>query len=152
MGRRFCGAEIESMMLSLSHFLCYEHRPTWTFSPRHLFCYVSQHQQVNTCTGRLTCRLSIREVRFGQGFLNRNRPSSRLGPPFGVLFARRALPCSPLPTLPRAASAVLASSPGDGCCFRFLVINTIPFLIPVVSIRTYRCVSIWRESGKNPGG
>ena len=40
-----------------------------------------------------------------------------------MLFARRASPCSPLPTLPRAASAVLASSPGDGCCFRIFYQN-----------------------------
>jgi len=39
--------------------------------------------------------------------------------PFGVVFARRASPCSSLPTLPGAASAVLVSSPGGGRCFRF---------------------------------
>ena len=53
--------------------------------------------------------------------LSRKRLSSRLGPSFGVVFARRASPCSSFPTLPGAASAVVASSPGDGCCFRFLV-------------------------------
>ena len=31
--------------------------------------------------------------------LGRKRPSSRLSPPFAVLCARRASPCSPLPTL-----------------------------------------------------
>ena len=39
--------------------------------------------------------------------LRRKRPSSRLGPPFGVVFARRASHCSSLPTLLEAASAVL---------------------------------------------
>ena len=53
--------------------------------------------------------------------LSRKRPNSRWGSPFGVLFARRASLCSPLPTLPRAGSGVLASSPGDGCCFRFSI-------------------------------
>ena len=46
--------------------------------------------------------------------LSRKRPSSRWGQPFGVLFARRASPRLSLPTLPGAASAVLASSPW--CC------------------------------------
>ena len=54
------------------------------------------------------------------------RLDSRWGPLFGVVFARRASPCSSLPTLPEAASAVLASSPGDGCCFRFLLEITVP--------------------------
>ena len=48
-----------------------------------------------------TCRLSNREVKFRPGF-DRKRPSSRCDPPFGVMFARRASPCSPLPTLPGA--------------------------------------------------
>ena len=38
-----------------------------------------------------------------------------------MLFARRASPCSRLPILPGAASAVLASSPCEACCFRFVV-------------------------------
>ena len=63
--------------------------------------------------GPVVC-LSSGEVRI-------RSPSSRRGPPFGVLFARRTSPCSPLPTLPGAASPVLASSPGDGCSFRFFV-------------------------------
>ena len=46
--------------------------------------------------------------------------SSTWGPPLGALVAGRASPCSPLPTLPEAAAAVLASSPGDGCCFPFI--------------------------------
>ena len=33
-------------------------------------------------------------------------------------FACRASPCSPLPTLPGATSAMLASSPGEARCFR----------------------------------
>ena len=52
--------------------------------------------------------------------LSRKRPS-RWDPPFGVLFARRASPCSSLLTLPGVASAVLASSPGHEFCFRFIV-------------------------------
>ena len=43
------------------------------------------------------------------------------GSPFGVLFARRASPCSPLSTLPEAVSTVLASSAGEACCFEFFV-------------------------------
>ena len=65
---------------------------------------------------------AIEELDLDQ-VLSRKRPfdcctscSSRWGPPFGVLFVR-ASPCSPLPTLPGAASAVFASSRGDGCCF-----------------------------------
>ena len=50
---------------------------------------------------------------FYARFLSRKQASPRLGPRFGVLFARRASPCSPLPTLPGAASAVLALSPGE---------------------------------------
>ena len=36
---------------------------------------------------------------------------------FGMVFARRSSPCSSLPTLPEAASAVLSSFPGAGCYF-----------------------------------
>jgi len=36
-----------------------------------------------------------------------------------VPFSRHAAPYSPLSTLPGQASAVLVTSPGDGCCFRF---------------------------------
>ena len=43
-----------------------------------------------------------------------------------LLFARRASPCSPLPTLPVAASVILASSPGKACCIRFFVKMTVP--------------------------
>ena len=50
-----------------------------------------------------------------------------------MVFARCASRCSSLPTLPRAASAVLASSPCGGCSFRLLV------KISKLSIRTYRC-------------
>ena len=54
--------------------------------------------------------------------LGRERPIARDEvSPFGVLFARRASNCSPLPTLPGAASAVLASPPGAGCFFRFFI-------------------------------
>ena len=38
---------------------------------------------------------------------------------FGVLFAVRTSTCSPLRTLPGAASPVLASSPCEACRFRF---------------------------------
>ena len=63
------------------------------------------------------------------------RPSSTWDP-FGVVFARRASTCSSLPTLPGAASAVLAlSSLYEICCFRFLVKNT-PSLFP--RIDTYQ--------------
>ena len=50
-----------------------------------------------------------------------------------VLFARRASPCSPLPTLLGAASAVLASSPCDGCCFRFLS----KWAVPIARVYLY---------------
>ena len=50
-----------------------------------------------------------------------------------MLFARRASPCSPLPTLAGAASAVLASSPGDGCCFCFFVRITVATTVSVYS-------------------
>ena len=71
--------------------------------------------------------------------LSRERPSSRLRPPFGVLFARHASPCSPLPTLPRAASAVLASSPCEGCCIRVFGQNSCSHLVCLfVRIDTYQ--------------
>ena len=53
-----------------------------------------------------------------------------------MVFARRASPHSSLPTLPGAASAVLAASPGDGCYFRFLVQTS------QASIRTYSYIVI----------
>ena len=53
--------------------------------------------------------------------LSRKRSSSIWGPPFGVVFARRASPRSSPSTLPGTASAVLASPPGNGFCFRFFV-------------------------------
>ena len=65
--------------------------------------------------------------------LSRTRASSRRGPPFGVLFARRASPCSPLPTLPGAASAVLASFDGKVGCFRFLS----KVFVPISSVYSY---------------
>ena len=63
--------------------------------------------------------------------LRRKRPSSRLGPPFGVVFARRASHCSSLPTLLEAASAVLGvvsrgRLPAPGVVFVFLVKITFP--------------------------
>ena len=42
--------------------------------------------------------------------LSRKRTNARWGAPFGMVFARRSSPCSSFPTLPEAASAVLASS------------------------------------------
>ena len=51
--------------------------------------------------------------------LSRKRPRCRWGPPFGVVFARCASSCTSLPTLPGAASAVLASSACGGCVFVF---------------------------------
>ena len=65
--------------------------------------------------------------------LSRRRPSSRWGPPFGVVFARCAWRCS---TLPGAASAVLASSPCEGCCFQLLA------KMSQLSIRMYRYTSV----------
>ena len=53
--------------------------------------------------------------------LSRKRPRSKRGPPFGMVFARRASPCSFLSTLLGAASTVLASSPGNGFCSCFFV-------------------------------
>ena len=70
--------------------------------------------------------------------LRRKRPSSRWGPPFGMVFARRSSPCSSLPTLPEAASAVLVSSPGAGCCSRFLVKIIVPISYVFVRIDTYQ--------------
>ena len=58
--------------------------------------------------------------KFGR-VLSRKRSSSRFGPPFGVVFARRASPSSSLPSMPGATTPVLASSPWEGCCFRFFV-------------------------------
>ena len=40
----------------------------------------------------------VSNLNFDEG-LSRKRPSSRLGPPFDVVFARRTSPCSSLPTL-----------------------------------------------------
>ena len=57
-----------------------------------------------------------------------------------MVFARRASPCSSLPTLPGAASAVLASSPGDGCFFHFSLVKYLFRL--QASIHTYRYVPI----------
>ena len=54
--------------------------------------------------------VSAIELDLDQVF-SRQHPSSRLGPPFGVVFARRASPCSSLPALPGTTPAVLASSP-----------------------------------------
>ena len=72
--------------------------------------------------------------------LSRRHPSSRWGPPFGVMFVWRAWPFSSLSTLPGAASAVLASSPGNGFGFRFFV--KISKLLLFVRIGTYqsRCM------------
>ena len=53
-----------------------------------------------------------------------------------MLFARRASPCVPLPTLLGATSAVLASSPVDGYCFHFVV------KMSQASILTYRYISV----------
>ena len=71
--------------------------------------------------------------------LSHKRIRLRWGPPIGALFALRASPYSPLPTLPVAASAVLVSSP-EACCFRFF--STYLFRSQV-SIRTYRYISVW---------
>ena len=46
-------------------------------------------------------------------------------------------------TLPGAASAVFASSPGEVCCFRLFFFSKLLFLSQV-SIRTYRCISVLR--------
>ena len=52
-----------------------------------------------------------------------------------MVFARRASPCSSLPTLPTAASAMLASSPCEECYYCFWVKPS------QLSIRTYRYMS-----------
>ena len=52
-----------------------------------------------------------------------------------MLFACRASPCSPLPTLPGAASAVLASSPSEACCFRFFF----NIFVPISSVNQSEC-------------
>ena len=62
------------------------------------------------------------------------------------MFARRALPCSFLSTLPGSASAVLASSPCGGCCFRFCV------KIFKLSIRTFSYIPITAYVYKKPSG
>ena len=59
---------------------------------------------------------AIEKSDLGQ-VMNRKYPSSRRGPPFGVVFARRASPCLSLPTLPGAASTVLAWSLCEEYCF-----------------------------------
>ena len=78
------------------------------------------------------CEQSRRPFPFLHKVLSRKRAisSSRGGPPFGVLFARRGSACSPLPTLLGAASAVLASSPGEACCFRFFF----KIIVPISSV------------------
>ena len=81
--------------------------------------------------------------------LGRKRPSSRWGLTFCVVFARRASPCSSLPTLPKATSSVLASYPDQGCSFRSFVEIIFQSLI---SVRTYRYISIWHVSCKNTSG
>ena len=53
--------------------------------------------------------------------LRLERSSSRCGPPFGAVFDGRASPCSSLSTRTGVASALLASSPCQGCCFCFMV-------------------------------
>ena len=63
-----------------------------------------------------------------------------------MVFARRALPCSFLSTLPGSASAVLASSPCGGCCFRFCV------KIFKLSIRTFSYIPITAYVYKKPSG
>lgn len=70
--------------------------------------------------------------------------SSRLAPPVDALFACCASPCSPLSTLPGAASAVIASSPGEArgaVLFCFKTSNWCSHL--KVSMRTYRYTSVW---------
>ena len=66
--------------------------------------------------------MSNRGVIFTPG-LNHKRASSN-EVHHSVLFARRASPCSPLPTLSGDASAVLASSTGEACSFRFFKNNS----------------------------
>ena len=68
----------------------------------------------------------------------------------GVLFARRASSCSPLQILPGAASAMLASSPGEAFCFR-LFSN---IFVPISSVFVRRTIDagIKRNEHPNVGG
>ena len=91
---------------------------------------------------------AIEKSDFDQ-FLSRKWPSSRGGPPSGVLFARRASPCSPFRTLPGAASAVLASSPGTGCfVFQSKLLLPIPHMYSYAYIHLHiklTCVMLKTE-------
>ena len=58
-----------------------------------------------------------------------------------VLFARRASPCSALPTLRGTSSAVLASSPGDAC----RVLFSLGFILTIVPIsRAYSFLRVYQ--------
>ena len=74
--------------------------------------------------------------------------SSRWGPPFDMVFARRSSPCPSLPTLPETASTVLAASPSAGCYFRYLVKIIVPIPHICTCIHTFRYISIWHVSCK----
>ena len=58
---------------------------------------------------------------------------ARWGPLFCVIIARRASSFS-LSRLFRTASTVLASSPGEACCFRFISKKTV---VPIANIYSY---------------
>ena len=93
---------------------------------------------VNTCKYmyRLLGHVSAIDKSVLDQVLSRKRPTSRWDRPFGEMFARLASPYSSLSTLPGAASAVLASSPADGCCFRFLVKISQSFISTYTSVHT----------------
>ena len=85
--------------------------------------------------------MSYRYV-FLREVLISDRASSRLGPPFGVLFARCPIPGVPLPTLPGGASALHASSPVEACCFVFHFNITVPISSVSSYVQIHASVSV----------
>ena len=73
---------------------------------------------------------------------SRKRRFLRLSPPCGVLCARCASHCSAPPTLPRAASIVLSSCPGERCCIFFFLAKQC-LVRSQVCLRSYRYIAVW---------
>ena len=112
------GRRIGWMRLVVFVELCQFFHSEWIISP----CTLSEGKLNNKCVywhvGHVVSAIDKSDL---DQVLSRKRPSSRWDPPFDVVFARCALPCSSLPTLPGSAWAVLASSPCGGAFSCFLV-------------------------------
>ena len=76
------------------------------------------------CMYRYVANVSAIEKPHLDQVFSRKRPSSRST--IRCAACSSCLTCSPLLTLLGVASAVLASSPWERCCFRFLVKITVP--------------------------